>query len=77
MGKAGLFRSISVADTGTGISGERLEEIRKGLEAGDERVTGVGVGNIYRRIHGMYEDGELLLYSKEGCGTVVQMAFTP
>lgn len=68
---------ISVADTGTGISRERLEEIRKGLEAGDERVTGVGVGNIYRRIHGMYEDGELLLYSKEGCGTVVQMAFTP
>ena len=36
----------------------------------------MGLGNIYRRLHGMYKDGEMFLYSCKGCGTVVQMAFT-
>ena len=68
---------ISVADTGRGMALERLEEIRMALEQGDEKATGVGVGNIYRRVHGMYQDGEVFIYSSEGRGTVVQMAFTP
>lgn len=66
---------LSVADTGAGIPKVRLEEIRWALEHGDESKTGVGVGNIYRRIHTMYEGGEFQIYSKEGCGTVVQLAF--
>lgn len=68
---------ISVADTGCGMSVERLEEIRGALIRGDETATGVGVGNIYRRVHGMYQDGQVKIYSREGRGTVVQMAFTP
>ena len=47
------------------------------LARGEEKATGVGVGNIYRRVHGMYRDGEVFIYSSEGRGTVVQMAFTP
>ena len=68
---------ISVADTGRGMTRERLEEIRRALARGEEKATGVGVGNIYRRVHGMYQDGEIFIYSSEGRGTVVQMAFTP
>lgn len=68
---------ISVADTGRGMARERLEEIRRALARGEEKATGVGVGNIYRRVHGMYQDGEIFIYSSEGRGTVVQMAFTP
>ena len=68
---------ISVADTGRGMAQERLEEIRRALARGEEKATGVGVGNIYRRVHGMYRDGEVFIYSSEGRGTVVQMAFTP
>ena len=68
---------ISVADTGRGMAQERLEEIRLALARGEEKATGVGVGNIYRRVHGMYRDVEGFIYSSEGRGTVVQMAFTP
>ena len=68
---------ISVADTGRGMARERLEEIRRALARGEEKATGVGVGNIYRRVHGMYQDGEIFIYSSEGRGTVVQKAFTP
>mgnify|MGYP001533681342 CR=1 FL=1 len=68
---------ISVADTGRGMARERLEEISRALARGEEKATGVGVGNIYRRVHGMYQDGEIFIYSSEGRGTVVQMAFTP
>ena len=25
----------------------------------------------------LYEDGEMFIYSKKGCGTAVQLAFTP
>ena len=68
---------ISVADTGLGMGEEKLKALKKALECNDEKATGVGVGNIYRRVHGMYRDGEVCIYSMEGRGTVVQMAFTP
>lgn len=67
---------ISVADTGCGIKKEKLEAILRALENGEEGHTGVGIGNIYRRISAMYTDGEVHMYSQEGCGTVIQLAFT-
>ena len=68
---------ISVSDTGVGMEEERLQQIRAALNDGTENEIGIGVGNIYRRVHGMYRDGEVFIYSSEGRGTVVQMAFTP
>jgi sensor histidine kinase YesM len=68
---------ISVADTGDGISKETLEEIRSSLREGNETKTGIGVGNIYRRVHGMYEDGEVSIFSSPCKGTAVQLSFTP
>lgn len=68
---------ISVADTGVGMEKERLEQIRAALNDGTENEIGIGVGNIYRRVQGMYEDGEMHIYSHKGCGTAVQLSFTP
>ena len=68
---------ISVSDTGVGMEEERLQQIRVALNDGTENEIGIGVGNIYRRVHGLYEDGEMFIYSKKGCGTAVQLAFTP
>ena len=68
---------ISVADTGAGMEADRLKQIRAALNHGTENEIGIGVGNIYRRVRGMYEDGEMHIYSHKGCGTAVQLAFTP
>ena len=68
---------ISVADTGAGMEEDRLKQIRAALNDGTENEIGIGVGNIYRRVRGMYEDGEMHIYSHKGCGTAVQLAFTP
>lgn len=58
---------ISVSDTGVGMEEERLQQIRVALNDGTENEIGIGVGNIYRRVHGLYEDGEMFIYSKKGC----------
>ena len=63
-----------VSDTGCGMAEERLAQIRGALAAGDEKATGVGLGNIYRRIHAMYPDGEMEVFSRAGCGTVIRLA---
>ncbi|WP_124066790.1 histidine kinase [Clostridium sp. E02] len=68
---------ISVADTGVGIPEEKRKKILESLKYRDEKNTGIGVGNIYRRVHGMYSDGDVFLYSSSGKGTAVQLAFTP
>lgn len=67
---------ISIADTGIGMSEEKQNEVRLALLNGEEDKTGIGLGNIYKRLHTMYEDGELYIYSRQNCGTAVQMSFT-
>ena len=92
---------MSIADTGEGMSEERLEEVRQRLKRGERsdtrpskgenaksetlrretsrgtEHTGIGLLNIWSRIHGMYRDGEMEIYSRQGAGTVVRLAFTP
>ncbi len=64
---------LLVSDTGCGMEPERLAQIRGALAAGDEKKTGVGLGNIYRRIHAMYPGGEMEVYSAAGRGTVIRL----
>lgn len=64
---------ISVADTGQGMDGQKLEELRSALQQRGTARIGIGLGNIYHRIHAMYQEGDLQIYSKEGNGTVVQV----
>lgn len=85
---------MSIADTGEGMTEERLTEVRERLKrgerndteeagkgdpakSGEREHTGIGLLNIWSRIHGMYRDGEMEIYSRQGAGTVVRLSFTP
>lgn len=64
---------ISVADTGLGMSEERLAEVTEAMKERRTSRIGIGLGNIYKRIHMMYKQGEFRIASIEGQGTVIQM----
>lgn len=64
---------ISVADTGVGMNEQRRLELAEALKVRSTAGTGIGLGNIYKRIHTMYREGDLQIYSREGYGTVIQM----
>lgn len=64
---------ISVADTGIGMSAQNCRELEEAMKGKRTAGIGIGLGNIYQRIHTMYRGGDLKLFSKDGCGTVVQM----
>ena len=64
---------ISVADTGLGMSEERLAEVTEAMKERRTSRIGIGLGNIYKRIHMMYKRGEFRIASIEGRGTVIQM----
>lgn len=64
---------ISVADTGLGMEEERLAELRGALQERSTARVGIGLGNIYQRIHTMYSQGRMYIYSRKDKGTVVQM----
>ncbi len=65
--------SVVVADTGVGMSGAQLRELREALKDRSTSKRGIGLGNIYRRLHLLYEDGELKIHSRPGRGTVIRM----
>lgn len=70
---------IMVADSGIGMEPEALQRIRKGLredETGRTGQIGIGLFNIYRRIHTMYDNGRMLIHSKQGIGTIVNIYIT-
>lgn len=64
---------ISIADTGIGMDKERLAELKNALKTHATAKVGIGVGNIYKRIHSIYPDGRFEIYSRENVGTIVQM----
>lgn len=62
---------ITVEDTGVGMSLSELEALRDSLENGFSEKAGIGVSNIYRRIHAMYEDSRIDVDSVKGIGTKI------
>ena len=63
---------VSVADNGRGMDEAQLEALHAKLRSSEQTGRGIGLGNICRRIEMMYPDGAYHIYSKAGCGTVVQ-----
>ncbi len=60
------------------MSAEQYEKLSRDLKISRMKGkrtsrTGIGLGNIYRRVHTMYKDGCVKIFSAEGRGTVVQM----
>jgi len=64
---------LSITDNGSGMSKDRLEEVRQDLKQGQGLGSGIGIGNISRRIHMLYETGRFEIDSEEHKGTVVKI----
>ena len=64
---------ITVADTGAGMTEEQLTDIRNAVKERRTSKIGIGLGNIYKRVHILYEHGEVQIYSKKDRGTVILM----
>ncbi len=64
---------ISVADSGVGMNPEQLKTLQTDCRMRRTSKIGIGLGNIYKRLHMMYQGADLRLYSKEGIGTIIQM----
>ena len=64
---------LSITDNGSGMSKDRLEEVRQDLKQGQGLGRGIGMGNISRRIHMLYETGRFEIDSEEHKGTVVKI----
>ncbi len=71
--KTGEILVLSVADTGLGMSKERCEEVSAAMKERRTAKIGIGLGNIYKRVHMMYEKGDLKICSREGRGTVIRL----
>lgn len=68
----GEFIFITIGDDGLGMDDELLMHLRREL-AKEDGKTGIGLGNIYRRIHAMYQDGNVEVYSRKDAGTVIKI----
>ncbi|WP_027292194.1 MULTISPECIES: sensor histidine kinase [Robinsoniella] len=62
---------ITVADTGSGIKPDILAGLRQQMEQEGGNLIGIGLGNAYKRIRGMYENSEFEIASKPDVGTVI------
>lgn len=61
---------ITIGDTGVGMDAENLDKMRKQIET-DAEYSGIGLGNVFRRVKSMYQEGSVEIYSKKQAGTVV------
>jgi len=68
--------SIAVADNGVGMERKELNRLRQELledQAGQRMRTSIGLSNIYRRIHMMYENARMRIHSKPQVGTIIRI----
>lgn len=67
---------IAVADNGIGMDRDSLKSLRQGLhddEMNKTARTSIGLFNIYKRVHALYETGVMHIHSKPGVGTIVSI----
>ena len=65
--------TISVMDNGQGMNMEEKNALHEKILNSEKTGRSIGLGNIYRRMAMLYPDGELKVYSKAGCGTIIQL----
>lgn len=64
---------ITVADTGLGMDEERLCQLMEAMKEKRTAKVGIGLGNIYKRVHTMYPTGRVEIHSKPDRGCVIVM----
>lgn len=63
---------IGVADDGVGMETDKLDALRRKMQE-DSGPTNIGLFNIHKRIHMMYEKGTMRIHSSAGVGTIVSI----
>lgn len=71
--KRGSMLCIDAADDGLGMDLATLQELRRRMEEEDGNRTSIGLFNIYRRVHTMYANGSMQIYSRQGRGTIISI----
>lgn len=64
---------IIVADNGIGMSRESLLELRSQLGDENKGRIGIGLGNVWKRVHALYPGSVVHIYSKKDYGTAVRI----
>ncbi len=64
---------VNIVDTGVGMSKQELYTLRSEFKKGQNGKLGIGLGNIFKRVHGMYDKGKIDLYSRHDKGTIVKL----
>ncbi|MDO5541347.1 MAG: histidine kinase [Eubacteriales bacterium] len=64
---------ISVYDNGVGMSEETLQKVKNELSESIDQRAGIGISNVSGRIHCMYPDSKVEVYSRQDRGTLVQI----
>lgn len=64
---------ILVGDNGVGMEQEKLRALKEQLKNGEEGHTGIGLGNVYKRIRAMYPNSKAEIYSRKGAGTAISI----
>lgn len=67
------YTMISIADTGMGMTQDKLDSLRNTFKKENTEQMGIGLGNIYRRVHAMYPNGKIEIFSKVNAGTVIRL----
>lgn len=70
--RGGMIR-MTIADDGMGIERQKLFDIRRQLQEEETGQTSIGLFNINKRLHAMYDRGGIRIHSKAGAGTVISI----
>lgn len=62
---------VTVGDDGLGMDEETIRLMMKDIAEESNHRIGIGLGNVAKRINGMYKDGTFNIYSKENRGTAI------
>lgn len=64
----GEILTITVADTGVGMTEEELDMLKKRLDGG--AGSQIGISNVSHRIYALYPESSVAVFSTKGAGTV-------
>ncbi|MDE7178956.1 MAG: histidine kinase [Lachnospiraceae bacterium] len=64
---------MTIADDGLGIDKETLCSLKRQMQEEESGRTSIGLFNIYKRVHSMYDNGRMHICSKVGVGTIISI----
>lgn len=70
--RCGMIR-MTIADDGMGMEQAKLRSLRRQMQEEETGQTSIGLFNINKRLHAMYDRGGMQIHSKAGVGTVISV----